>query len=112
MLRSFCRGTFLVAPFAIPANTAPGIRREVFLASPRSGVAVLAYAFYTQLAGGEMISIEERWTRSDTVDVAYIRRSHDYGRTWSSAREVRTCHAPPQGLPRRLPLPSFIDLPS
>ncbi len=106
---TFSRRTFLVAPFAIPANTAPGIRREVFLASPRNGVAVLAYAFYTQPAGGEMISIEERWTRSDTVDVAYIRRSQDYGRTWIAASEMRTGKPTREGMVRRHPRSGFID---
>src|SRR2546423_494776 len=98
---SFSRRTIFALPFAIASKAARGIRRELFLASPHSGVAVIAYAFYTQPAGGEMVSLEERWTRSDTVDVAYIRRSHDYGRTWSSAREIPTGEATGEGMLRR-----------
>ena len=63
---------------AIPAFAAPAVRREVFLASPKKGTAVMAYAFYTRKRGGDMISIEDRWTRSDTVDVAFLRRSRGH----------------------------------
>jgi hypothetical protein len=44
----------------------------------------MAYAFYTRRRGGEMVSIEQRWSRSDTIDIAYYRRSSDHGRTWSA----------------------------
>ena len=69
----------------------------------------MAYAFYTQITGGEMISIEERWTRSDTVDVAYIRQSHDHGHTWSAATELRTGEPTSGGTFRRHPRSGWID---
>jgi BNR/Asp-box repeat. len=50
----------------------------------------MAYAFYVKPRGGDMISIEQRWTRSDTVDRAYIRRSRDHGRTWTAPSEMQT----------------------
>jgi hypothetical protein len=69
----------------------------------------MAYAFYTEPAGGAMSSIEERWSRSDTVDVAYLRRSSDYGRTWSAATEFRTAEHRPGGVLRRHPRCGFVD---
>jgi hypothetical protein len=49
------------------------IHREVFLKAPGNGTAVMAYAYYTSARGGGMVSIEQRWSRSDTVDVAFYR---------------------------------------
>ncbi|MEP7364260.1 MAG: hypothetical protein ABI972_13480, partial [Acidobacteriota bacterium] len=69
------------------AQTSAGIRRELFLRSPGKGTAVMAYAFYTRRKGHDMISIEQRWTRSDTVDSSFYRRSGDNGRTWSAPEE-------------------------
>jgi len=97
------RRAFLAA--ALP----PGIAREVFLRSPAQGVAVMAYAFYTRPHGGDMISIEQRWTRSDTVDVAYIRRSRDHGRAWTAPAEMRTGERRPEGMLRRHPRCGFVD---
>ena len=68
----------------------PGVRREVFIPSPGGGTAVMAYAYYTKPRGGDMISIEQRWSRSDTVDTAFIRRSADNGKTWSAPVERKT----------------------
>lgn len=56
-----------------------------------------------------MLSIEQRWSRSDTVDVAYIRRSADHGRTWSEPSEVRTGERRPEGMLRRHPRGGFAD---
>lgn len=100
------RRAFLASPVAFAA---PSIRREVFIASPKRGVAVMAYAFYTRRRGGEMMSIEERWSRSDTIDVAYIRRSCDYGRTWSAPVEMRTGERRLDGMLRRHPRCGFVD---
>jgi BNR repeat-like domain len=69
----------------------------------------MAYAFYTQPRGGEMISIEERWSRSDTVDFAFIRRSHDYGRTWSAPVARATREQLSDGILRRQPRCGFVD---
>jgi len=94
---------------AVAQIATPGIRREVFLASPAKGVAVMAYAFYTRPKGGEMISIEQRWTRSDTIDIAYIRQSGDHGRTWTAPVERRTGERRPGGMLRRHPRGGFVD---
>ncbi len=82
------RRCFVSLAAAQVARSAGGVRREVFIPSPGKGTAVMAYAFYTRKTGGAMMSIEQRWSRSDTIDVAYLRRSADYGKTWS-APEVR-----------------------
>ena len=86
----FSRRRFLAAPSLLAASSDSGIRREVFVASPGKGTAVMAYAFYTERRGGRMISLEQRWTRSDTIDVAYQRLSSDHGRTWTVPKEIRT----------------------
>jgi len=82
---------------AIPAD----LPREVFLRSPGKGTAVMAMAYYTRKSGGEMISIEERWSRSDTIDVAFLRRSSDYGKTWSAPVERKTGERVANGMLRR-----------
>ena len=77
------------------------IRREVFRASPRAGVAVMAFAWYTDAKRNHLMSIEQHWTRSDTIDVAYVRHSRDNGRTWSDPVERKTGERTPQGMLRR-----------
>jgi len=55
------------------------------------------------------MSIEERWTRSDTVDIAYIRHSRDHGHTWTAPVEMRTGERRPEGMLRRHPRAGFVD---
>src|SRR4051794_6746546 len=100
------RTVLLAAPRAL---TATRVRREVFIASPADGVAVMAFAFYTKSKGGDMISVEERWSRSDTVDIAYVRRSTDHGNTWSAPTDMRTGDRRPEGMLRRHPHAGFVD---
>jgi len=85
------------------------IRREVFIASPGSGTAVMAEAYYTHSRGGAMLSIEHRLSRSDTVDVARYRTSTDYGRTWSKPEERSTGQRRAGGMWRRHPRACFAD---
>jgi hypothetical protein len=89
------RRSLLLAPLA------PSIQREVFLRAPGKGTAVMAYACYTERRGGAMMSIEQRWSRSDTIDVAYVRRSNDHGRIWSEPKQVRTGERRAEGMLRR-----------
>ena len=100
------RTLLLAAPRALAA---PAVRREVFIASPAEGVAVMAFAFYTKSKGGDMISIEERWSRSDTIDIAYVRRSKNHGESWSAPTEMRTGERRPEGMLRRHPHAGFVD---
>src|SRR5688572_32779657 len=103
------RREFLAASAALVQSTARGVRRETFLSSPAKGVAVMAYAFYSRHRGGDMISVEQRWSRSDTIDVAYFRRSRDYGDTWSGPLEVRTGERRSEGMWRKHPRFGFVD---
>jgi hypothetical protein len=109
MQKPISRREFLVASAALVQSTTRGVRRETFLTSPAKGVAVMAYAFYSRHRGGDMISIEQRWSRSDTIDVAYFRRSRDYGETWSAPLEVRTGERRPEGMLRQHPRFGFVD---
>ena len=94
------RRSLLLAP-ALAYAAAPEIRREVFLKAPRKGVALMAMAYYTKKRGLEMTSIEERWSRSDTIDTAYYRQSKDNGKTWSEPVEHKTGERMAKGMLRR-----------
>ncbi|MEY2880259.1 MAG: hypothetical protein RLZZ15_2639 [Verrucomicrobiota bacterium] len=81
----------LLVASAVRAGAAElAIRRELFLASPRAGTAVLAATYYTRPSGGELLSLHQLMSRSDTVDVAFLRTSSDQGRTWSEPLAVPT----------------------
>jgi hypothetical protein len=99
------RRTFLAAV----ARTRGGVRREIFLSSPTPGTAVIAQAYYTRSSGGDMMSIEHRYSRSDTVDVSYYRYSRDNGASWSAPREQPTGERRPEGMLRRHPRACFVD---
>jgi len=104
------RALLLASPAGVlHSASASDIRRELFRSSPAPGVAVMAYAFYTRPQGGDMISIEERWSRSDTVDVAYMRHSRDHGQNWTPAVEIRTGEARSGGMLRRHPRCGFVE---
>lgn len=98
---------------ALPALAArasdPPVRRRIFLRSPRSGTAVWCYAYYAAARGGELISIEQRLSRSDTIDVAYLRRSKDNGRTWSEPIETATGEKRAGGMWRLHLRAGFVD---
>jgi hypothetical protein len=105
------RRTFLASTTALAAaqNRESHIRREVFLRSPAPGTAVIAQAYYTARSGGDMMSIEHRMSRSDTVDIAYYRYSKDHGDTWSEPHEQPTGELRPNGMLRRHPRSCFVD---
>ncbi|MBI3678910.1 MAG: exo-alpha-sialidase [Acidobacteria bacterium] len=90
-------------------SSTPGVRREIFLRSPGKGTAVMAYAFYSERTGGAMISVEQRWSRSDTIDIAYIRQSKDNGRTWGPPIERLTGEKRPKGMLRRHTRAGYVD---
>ncbi len=97
-----------MAAGALPAAPQE-IRRSVFLRSPGKGTAIMAYAYYTKAKGGDMLSIEQRWSRSDTVDIAYYRQSSDNGRSWSAPVEMRTGEKRPGGTWRKHPRGGWVD---
>ena len=69
----------------------------------------MAEAYYTEVTGGAMVSIEHRFSHSDTVDVAYYRYSKDYGRTWGEPIERSTGEKRPEGMLRRHPRTAIVD---
>src|SRR6476646_11307295 len=102
------RRTFLAASGAA-LHAGERVRREVFLRSPGPGTAVMCDAYYTKASGGDMMSIEHRMSRSDTVDVSYYRYSKDNGRTWTAPVERRTGEKRPGGMLRRHPRACLAD---
>jgi hypothetical protein len=91
------------------AGTPQGVKREVFLSSPKPGTAVMACAWYTRKSGGEMASLEQRWSRSDTIDVSYYRESRDHGHNWTAPVERPTGERRPEGMLRRHPRAGWVD---
>lgn len=87
----------------------PPVKREVFVKSPGKGTAVMAFAYDTQAKGGSLVSIEQRWSRSDTIDAAYYRWSSDNGRTWTDPIQRATGEKLPNGMLRRHPRGGYVD---
>ena len=82
------RRNVLSAPLLLQAGN--GTTRTLHRASPGPGVAVWSFAYYTEAKGVRLRSVEQRLSRSDTIDVAYTRDSADNGRTWSEPTKVIT----------------------
>ena len=102
------RRTLLATPAAY-LQARRRVTREVFLRSPAKGTAVMADAYYTAASGGAMVSIEHRFSRSDTVDAAYYRYSTDYGRTWGPPIERSTGEKRAEGMLRRHPRTCIVE---
>ncbi|MDA0709176.1 MAG: sialidase family protein [bacterium] len=83
--------------------------RTVFVPSPRNGVGVMGGAYTTTLNGQSLISYHSYTSRSDTVDVACVRRSDDAGRSWSAPEEWPTRFDHPMGTRRRHPRGGYVD---
>ncbi len=83
--------------------------RTVFVASPREGVGVMGGCYTTTLDGQKMMSYHSYTSRSDTVDVAYVRRSEDGGLTWATPEEWPTCFEHANGTRRRHPRGGYVD---
>lgn len=114
MTSSLTRRDFIIrsaAALAFPRDGVSWARvsREMFLRSPGKGTAVSACAFYTQASGGAMVSVEGRSSRSDTVDVVYLRHSTDYGHTWSEPTERKIREKGPLGTWRLAPRAGYVD---
>jgi hypothetical protein len=87
-----------------------GVRREVFLPSPGKGTAIMGLAYYAKASGLQMVSLEQRWSRSDTIDTVFRRTSADNGRTWSAPVESKTGEKRPGGGTwRKHPRAGFVD---
>lgn len=82
---------------------------EVFLPSPRPGVAVIASTCAVTRETPCLLSMHGVISRSDTVDISFLRFSDDNGRTWSVPIEWPTKFAAPGGTGRRHPKIGFLD---
>ena len=85
------------------------VSKDVFVASPRKGVAIMATSDYTKASGVDLLSTHTEQTRSDTIDVAYMRRSSDNGSTWSEAETVNTKFKAENGVGRRHLRGGFVE---
>ena len=94
---------------SLSAAAQPSAPREVFLKSPGKGTAIMAVAYYSKAKGLDMVSLEQRWSRSDTIDTVFRRTSKDNGRTWSAPVESKTGEKRPNGTWRRHPRAGYID---
>jgi hypothetical protein len=72
----------------------------------------MAQAYYNRPRGGSMLSIEQRISRSDTIDLAYYRTSRDHGRTWSAPVARTTGQRRPDGMWRCHPRACYLDPPT
>ena len=89
--------------------TQPKVSRELFVKSPGKGAAVMAFAYYTRRKGLDLMSIEQRWSRSDTIDLAYYRYSNNNGRTWTEPERKITGERRPGGTWRLHPRGGYVD---
>lgn len=85
------------------------LSQEVFIPSPKTGVATMGASYYTTQKDLSLISVHKYMSRSDTVDVAYVRRSDDNGRSWSDSSEWATRFDHPNGTGRRHPRGGYAD---
>ena len=85
------------------------VSRGVLAPSPRPGTGVMGGSYYTTLEGRELVSVHSLTSRSDTVDVAYVRRSEDNGLSWSAAEEWPMRFDDPAGTGRRHVRGGYVD---
>ena len=88
------------------------ISSKIFVSSPGSGVGVMGGSYYTTTAGLELVSVHSHISRGDTVEVAYMRRSEDNGRSWSEAEEWSMRFEDPGGMGRRHVRGGYVDPPT
>ena len=91
------------------AGKARVLSKDVFIASPKKGTAIFGASYYTKLDSSDLMSVHRHTSRSDTVDVAYIRLSDDNGQSWSETTEWATKFDHPNGTGRRHPRGGYVD---
>lgn len=83
--------------------------RRVFIAAPDTSTGVLGGAYYCRSDVDELVAIYSYTRRSDTVDVAYRKRSHDNGRSWRDEEEIPCVFRAADGTKRRHPRGGYLD---
>ena len=91
------------------ASLAAAAQPVVFQKSPGKGTAIMGIAYYSKPTGLDMVSLEQRWSRSDTIDTVFRRTSSDNGRTWSAPVESKTGEKRPNGTWRKHPRAGYVD---
>ena len=66
-------------------------------------------SYYTTADGLELVSVHSHTSRSDTVEVAYVRRSEDNGRSWGEAEEWPMRFEDRDGMGRRHVRGGYVD---
>ncbi|MCK5737855.1 exo-alpha-sialidase, partial [bacterium] len=77
------------------------VSTDIFIPSPQPGIAMLAASFYTGIDDHTLMSVHSKISRADTIDIAFLRRSEDNGRTWSETTEWPTKFEALNGTGRR-----------
>jgi len=85
------------------------VDRRVIAPSPGPGIAAKCAVYAADIDGKTLLRLDEQVSRSDTVDVAYLRWSEDDGRTWSEPREWAMRFDDPQGVGRRHARGGYVD---
>lgn len=85
------------------------ISTEIVEPSPRQGVAVFAFSYYTSNQGMELSAMSQHNSRSDTTDATFLKRSIDNGRTWSENQPLPGHEKTAQGMLRRFYFPGYVD---
>ena len=91
------------------ASLAAAAQPAVFMKSPGKGTAIMGIAYYAKPTGLEMVSLEQRWSRSDTIDTVFRRTSKDNGATWSAPVESKTGEKRANGTWRKHPRAGYVD---
>ena len=82
---------------------------ETFSPSPGLGAGVIASSYYASRDADVLVSIHSHISRSDTADVAYLRRSMDNGRSWCEPALWPTKFDAPGGTGRRHHGGGYVD---
>jgi hypothetical protein len=85
------------------------ISNEVFVPSPERGVGVMGGSYYTTRDGLELVSIHSLTSRSDTTEMAYVRRSPDNGQTWDEPQAWPMRFEAEEGTGRRHVRGGYVD---
>ena len=85
------------------------VGKQVFIATPKRGVNLKAWSYYTQPTGLELFCRYSHQVRSDSVEVAFEKYSPDNGRTWGEPVEVPTKQKVAGGVLRFGERPGFAD---
>lgn len=85
------------------------VGKKVFVATPKRGVNLKAWSYYTQPTGLELYCRFSHQTRSDSIEASFEKYSPDNGRTWSEPVAVPVKKKVAGGTLRFGERPGFVD---